>query len=45
MVVESSGLLQPWFDQLKNKNDVLLIGAGKISVVDESTASGREPGT
>lgn len=32
MVVESSGLLEPWFDKLKNKDNIFLIGAGKISV-------------
>lgn len=45
MVVASCGLLEPWFDQLKNKNDTLLIAADKITVMDESPGPGREPGT
>lgn len=32
MVVESAGLSEPWFDQLKNEGDAFLIGAGKISM-------------
>lgn len=32
MVVESAGLSEPWFEQLKKEGDAFLIGAGKISV-------------
>lgn len=41
MVVESAGLSEPWFDELKNEGDAFLIGAGKKNIYgDESPALG-----
>lgn len=45
VAVASCSLLEPWSEQLKNKNDALLIVANKISVMGESPGPGREPGT